>query len=51
MRKVIIEFSLVEECKKVTENELIEEISDAFSKGDLTIPWCEKIENVSMRRV
>ena len=47
-RKVTIKISLVKESKKITDNEIIKEISDAFSNEELVIPWCEKVEKISL---
>ena len=47
-RKVTIEISLVKESKKITDNEILKEISDAFSNEEFVIPWCEKVEKISL---
>ena len=50
MRNVIIEFSLVKESNKVTDFEIINEVSKAFSKEEITIPWCDKVEKISLNK-
>ena len=50
MRKVIIEFSLVKESNKVTDFEIINEISKAFAKEENIIPWCNKVEKISLNK-
>lgn len=47
-RTLIIKLSLVEESKKRTSDEIIDEISVAFSDYEFLIPWCEKIEKISL---
>lgn len=48
MRKVRIELSTVNEAKKRADLEVIKEISDAFSRQEIIIPWCDKILKISM---
>ena len=50
MRNVIIEFSLVKESIKVTDFEIINEVSNAFAKEEITIPWCDKVEKISLNK-
>ena len=45
-RKITIELSLVEESKKKTEEEILKEISEAFSKDEIVIPWCNKATKI-----
>ena len=47
-RKVTIEFSLVEESKEKTEKEILKDISEAFSKEEITIPWFSKVEKIAI---
>ena len=47
-RTLTIKFSLVRESKKRTSAEILKEISEAFSKDDLVIPWCDKVEEISL---
>ena len=47
-RTLTIKFSLVRESKKRTSDEILKEISEAFSKEDLVIPWCDKVEEISL---
>ena len=51
MRNLIIEFSLVKEINKVTDFEIINEISKAFSKEEIIIPWCDKVEKISLKKL
>ena len=41
--KVTIELSVVEESKKKMNTEILKEISEAFSKEEIVIPWCNKV--------
>ena len=43
MRKVRIELAIVKEAKKRADFEVIKEITDAFSRSEIIIPWCDKI--------
>ena len=43
-----IVFSLVEESQSMTDDELLEEISKAFSKEGIVVPWCDKVEDISL---
>jgi hypothetical protein len=45
---VIIELSLVEEDMEITNAEIVKDISDAFSNGDVCIPWCNKVEKITL---
>lgn len=47
-RKVIIKLSLVNESKEKTDNEILTEIFHAFSSEEVVIPWCGKVESVSV---
>jgi len=47
-RTVTIKFSLVKESKKRTSDEILKEISEAFSTEELVIPWCNKVEKISL---
>jgi hypothetical protein len=47
-KTLTIKFSLVKESKKRTSDEIIQEISNAFSNEELVIPWCEKVETISI---
>ena len=48
-RTLTIRLSLVEESKKRTSDEIIYEISAAFSDDEFLIPWCEKIKKISLK--
>jgi len=45
---VNIVLSLVEESQSMTDDELLEEISKAFSKEGIVIPWVDKLVDVSL---
>ncbi|KON34196.1 MAG: hypothetical protein AC479_01760 [miscellaneous Crenarchaeota group-6 archaeon AD8-1] len=45
-RTLTIKFSLVEESKKRTSDEIINEVLGALSDDEFVIPWCEKIEKI-----
>lgn len=48
VKKVIIEFSLVEESARRVNQEIVDEVFDALSEGRIIIPWCKKIEKVAV---
>ena len=50
MRNLIIKFSLVKESNKVTDFEIIKEVSNTFAKEENTIPWCDKVEKISLNK-
>ncbi len=50
-RTVTIKFSLVRESKKITSDEIIKEISEAFFSGDILIPWIDKVEKISLNKI
>ncbi len=43
-----IVLSLVEESQSMTDDELLEEISKAFGKDGIVVPWCDKLVDVSL---
>ena len=47
-RTVTIKFSLVRESKKRTGDEIFKEIFEAFSNGNIIIPWIDKVEKISL---
>jgi len=47
-KKVIIEISLVEESVEKTNEEIEKEIFDELSGGIPLIPWCKKVEKVTV---
>jgi len=47
-KKVIIEISLVEESAEKANEEIEKEIFDELSVGLLVIPWCKKVEKVTV---
>ena len=49
--RVTIKFSLVSECKKKTSSEIVKEISDSFSNGDIIIPWVDKVEKITLNGI
>ena len=48
VKKVTIIFSLVEESNNKTKDVIIEEIAEVFFKENLIIPWCDKVEKISL---
>lgn len=48
-RKLIIEFSLVNESKNKTDVEIIREVSEVFSNEEINIPWCEKVVKITLK--
>jgi hypothetical protein len=48
-KKVIIEFSLVEESSEKRNEELEKEILDGLSEGGIIIPWCDVPRRVTVR--
>jgi len=47
-KKVIIEISLVEESVEKANAEIEKEILDELYGGILVIPWCKKVEKVTV---
>jgi hypothetical protein len=47
-KKATIIISLVDESGEKTNKEIQEEISKELTKGWIRIPWCEKIEKVTV---
>jgi len=48
LRKVNIIFSLVEESQSMTDDELLEEISKAFGKEGIIIPWVDELVDIKI---
>jgi hypothetical protein len=51
VKKAIIEISLVEESTEKANKEIEKEIFNDVSEGRLVIPWCKKVEKVSVTEV
>ena len=49
MKKVIIELSLIAESRTRTEKEIINDITQSLTKEEIIIPWCNKIEKISIK--
>jgi hypothetical protein len=50
-RIVTIKLSLIEESKNRTNAELIKELFEVFSNREFVIPWCDKIEELSINEI
>jgi hypothetical protein len=50
-RSVVIEFSLIEESKGRTDNEIIKDILAVFSSEEIVIPWIEKVEEINFSKI
>jgi len=48
-KKAVIVVSLVEESKEVPNEEIEKEIREELSKDLPRIPWCKKVERVTVR--
>jgi hypothetical protein len=48
VKKAIIEISLVEESTEKANKEIEKEIFNDLSEGRLVIPWCKKVEKVTL---
>jgi hypothetical protein len=48
VKKSIIEISLVEESSEKANDEIASEIFDDISEGRTIIPWCKKVEKVTV---
>jgi len=48
VRKVVIEAALVEESLSKQSKEIEQEILKEIRHGSLVIPWCSKVEKVSV---
>jgi hypothetical protein len=49
VRRVIIEFSLVEESVEKTTEEIEDEISAHLREGETSIPWVKQVEKVTVK--
>lgn len=51
-KRVIIEFSLVEESAEKINQEIVDDVvnvfSEAISERRIIIPWCKKVEKVAV---
>jgi hypothetical protein len=47
-KKAVIEISLVEESAEKANKEIGKEIFNVLSEGRLVIPWCKKVEKVTV---
>ena len=47
-KNIILSLTLVDESRNLTDNELIKELSNAISSGEGLIPWCNKVEKISI---
>lgn len=48
-RRVVIEFSLVDESKNKTDAEIIKDVSEVFSNEEINIPWCNKVVRINFK--
>ena len=48
VKKAVIEISLVEESAEKANKEIEKEIFNDLSEGRLVIPWCKKVEKVTV---
>jgi len=51
MRKLIIEFSLINESKQRTNEEILKEISAVFFNEEITLPWIKKVEKIIIKPI
>jgi len=47
-KKAVIVFSLVEESKEMPKEEIEKEIREELSEDLLWIPWCRRVEKVTV---
>lgn len=47
-KKAIIVVTLVDESAEVTNEEIEKDILDELSESILTIPWCKRVEKVTV---
>lgn len=47
-KKIIIELSIVEEGQLKSYDDIINDINAAFSQEEIVIPWCGKVEKISL---
>jgi len=50
-KRAIIVVSLVDESAEVASEEIEKEIFDELSEGILRIPWCKRVEKVTVKEV
>jgi hypothetical protein len=48
VKKAVIEISLVDESVEKADKEIEKEIFNDLSEGRLVIPWCKKVEKVTV---
>jgi hypothetical protein len=47
-RKVVIEFSLIDESREKTREEILKDIEVFLESEDLVIPWCGKFFDITI---
>ncbi len=47
-KNIILNLTLVDESRNLADDELIKELSKAISSGEVLIPWCNKVEKISI---
>jgi hypothetical protein len=47
-KKALIELTLVEECAKKANQEIINEIFAELFNGEILIPWCKQVTKVAI---
>ena len=48
-RKLIIEFSLVEESRKEAKVKIINDVADVFCNGEVNIPWVNRALEITLK--
>lgn len=46
-RRIVVEFSLVDESKEKSSSELLNDVKEAL-KNDVTVPWCGKVLDIQI---
>jgi hypothetical protein len=47
-KKALIELTLVDECAKKANQEIVDEIFADFDNGEILIPWCKQVTKVAI---
>lgn len=50
-KKVIINLSLVNESATKSYDDIINDIKAAFSQEEIVIPWCNKVEKITLDEI
>ena len=49
-RKVVLEFSLINESKQRTNSKIINEIEEVFNNEEINLPWIDKLLKIKIKQ-